>query len=151
MYTGMILNLKNNLLDTFGDQITNYNSGYICDIFSEIADCNVDIYDYDLYDWAKNNYAYIDEATCEYSRPGNIVKEIQQGQYYKYETDLNKNKSDILLLYTYNYLNENDIILTEEQEEEMTDYVSSLNSNDKLEDINFYCDQILEKDNEIDL
>lgn len=46
--------LKKDLyLGDYGEEITNYSSGYVCDILTEIADNNVDIYYYDLFEWAK--------------------------------------------------------------------------------------------------
>ena len=53
--------LKKDLyLGDYGEEIANYSSGYICDILTEIADNNVDIYYYDLFEWAKNNFSIIE-------------------------------------------------------------------------------------------
>ena len=50
MYNDYIKELESNLAFTHGDNITDYDSGYLCDIFSEIADSNVDIYTSDCRD-----------------------------------------------------------------------------------------------------
>ena len=142
MYEDILKDLESNLSFTYGNNITQYDSGYICDVFSEIADSNVDIYTSDLFDWGKNNMYYIDEATKEFGDPHDILRQIQQGQYYAYEQELYENKDDIIKYYAYTYLNDNNIKLNVEQEEDLDDYLSSVDSNDKLEDIIDYCKNI---------
>ena len=139
MYDNILKDLETNLSFTYGNNITQYDSGYICDVFSEIADSNVDIYTSDLFDWGKNNMYYIDEATKEFGDPHDILRQIQQGQYYAYEQELYENKDDIIKYFAYTYLNDNNIKLNVEQEEDLDDYLSSVDSNDKLEDIIDYC------------
>lgn len=142
MYEDILKDLESNLSFTYGNNITQYDSGYICDVFSEIADSNVDIYTSDLFDWGKNNMYYIDEATKEFGDPHDILRQIQQGQYYAYEQELYENKDDIIKYFAYTYLNDNNIKLNIEQEEDLDDYLSSVDSNDKLEDIIDYCKNI---------
>ena len=142
MYDDILKELESNLSFTYGDNITQYNSGYICDVFSEIADSNVDIYTSDLFDWGKNNMYYIDEATKEFGDPHDILRQIQQGQYYAYEQELYENQDDIIKYFAYTYLKDNNIKLNVEQEEDLDDYLSSVDSNDKLEDIIDYCKNI---------
>lgn len=142
MYKDILKDLESNLSFTYGNNITQYDSGYICDVFSEIADSNVDIYTSDLFDWGKNNMYYIDEATKEFGDPHDILRQIQQGQYYAYEQELYENKDDIIKYFAYTYLNDNNIKLNVEQEEDLDDYLSSVDSNDKLEDIIDYCKNI---------
>ena len=142
MYEDILKDLESNLSFTYGNNITQYDSGYICDVFSEIADSNVDIYTFDLFDWGKNNMYYIDEATKEFGDPHDILRQIQQGQYYAYEQELYENKDYIIKYFAYTYLNDNNIKLNVEQEEDLDDYLSSVDSNDKLEDIIDYCKNI---------
>ena len=142
MYEDILKDLESNLSFTYGNNITQYDSGYICDVFSEIADSNVDIYTSDLFDWGKNNMYYIDEATKEFGDPHDILRQIQQGQYYAYEQELYENKDDIIKYFAYTYLNDNNIKLNVKQEEDLDDYLSSVDSNDKLEDIIDYCKNI---------
>ena len=142
MYDDILKDLESNLSFTYGNNITQYDSGYICDVFSEIADSNVDIYTSDLFDWGKNNMYYIDEATKEFGDPHDILRQIQQGQYYAYEQELYENQDDIIKYFAYTYLNDNNIKLNVDQEEDLDDYLSSVDSNDKLEDIIDYCKNI---------
>ena len=139
MYDDALNELKTNLSFTYGDQITSYNSGYICDVFSEIADSNVDIYTSDLFEWGKSNLYYIDEATKEFGDPHDILRQLQQGQYYAYEQDLYENQDSVLKFFAYNYLKDNDIVLDEDDLDELDNYVEHLESDDRLEDIIDYC------------
>lgn len=139
MYDYAIDLLKRDLSFTYGDQITSYNSGYICDVFSEIADSNVDIYYSDLFEWAKDNIGYIDEATEEFGNPNDLIKQIQQGEFYAYEQDLYENQNSVLKLFAYNYLKDNDIVLDEDDLDDLDNYVEHLESDDRLEDIIDYC------------
>ena len=139
MYKDILEELKNNLSFTYGEQITDYDSGYIGDIFTEIADSNVDMYTSDLVEWGKSNLWYIDEATKELGNPNDIIKQIQQGQFYAYEQELYENKEDIMKYFAYTYLNDNEIKLSDGEIEELDDYLETLDSNDKLENIVDYC------------
>lgn len=139
MYDDILKDLETNLSFTYGNNITQYDSGYICDVFSEIADSNVDIYTSDLFEWGKSNMYYIDEATKEFGNPNDILRQIQQGQYYAYEQELYENQDDIIKYFAYSYLKDNNIKLNIDQEEDLDDYLSSVDSNDKLEDIIDYC------------
>lgn len=139
MYKDILEELKNNLSFTYGEQITDYDSGYIGDIFTEIADSNVDMYTSDLFEWGKSNLWYIDEATKELGNPSDIIKQIQQGQFYAYEQELYENKEDIMKYFAYTYLNDNEIKLSDGEIEELDDYLETLDSNDKLENIVDYC------------
>ena len=145
MYEDKIKELETNLSFTHGNQIVNYNDGYIGDVFSEIADSNIDIYVVDLFEWGKNNFEYINEATEEFGNPADIIKQIQQGQFLSFEKELYDNQNDVLLYYGYNYLKDNNIKLSEEQLEDFEDYIDGLDNNDKLDDINSYCNSFNEE------
>lgn len=139
MYQEILDNLKLNFSLTYGDNITNYDSGYIADVFSDIANSNVDIYTSDLFEWGKSNLYSIDEATREFGNPGDILKQLQQGQYYSYEQELYENEQDIIKYFAYSFLDDNNIKLNDEQLEDLEFYLESLDNNDKLEDIIDYC------------
>ena len=145
MYEDKIKELETNLSFTHGNQIVNYSDGYIGDVFSEIADSNIDIYVVDLFEWGKNNFEYINEATEEFGNPADIIKQIQQGQFFSFEKELYDNQNDVLLYYGYNYLKDNNIKLSEEQLEDFEDYIDGLDNNDKLDDINSYCNSFNEE------
>lgn len=135
LYDETIKEIKGRIDHTFADSIVDYNDGYICDIISEIADNNVDIYTYDLLDWLRYNYDVVEEANREFGTPEDIIKQCQQGQYYKYNNDLYDVIDDMILLFAYNYLRVNDIEFNAEQLEELESELSNIDNNDKLEDI----------------
>jgi len=64
------------------------------DIISEIADSNVDIYTSQLWEWASENYSYIEDAIDEFGFPEgsdgkpDMNKAIMQGQYKQNEEAL---------------------------------------------------------------
>lgn len=146
MYADRINELERLLSFTYGQQILDYSNGYICDVFSDIADSNIDIYVSDLFEWGKSNFGYINEATQEFGNPQDIIKQIQQGQYLSFEQDLYNNQNDILKYFAYNYLKDNDIKFNEEQVEQLEEYIERLDNNDRIEDIISYCDELLKED-----
>ena len=139
MYEDYIKDLESNLAFTHGDNITDYDSGYICDVFSEIADSNVDIYTSDLFDWGKNNLWYIDEATKEFGDPHDILRQLQQAQYYAYEQELYENKDDVIKYFMYSYMQENNIKAGDNFDLVIDNYAKDVDSNFKLEDIIQFC------------
>lgn len=150
-----IEDLKNDLfLGELGEQITEYNNGYIGDIITEIADNNVDIYNNDLMEWAKGNTSYIEDALREFGTPEDsnghpdFMRIIMQGQYYMHEQDLYNNLEDILKYWAYDYI-ENKYNLTELTEEQ-NDEIEFLNYNniDRLEEIEGMIEDIFESEAE---
>lgn len=135
LYDETIKEIKERVNHTFADSIVDYNDGYICDIISEIADNNIDIYTYDLLDWLRYNYDVVEDTNREFGTPDDIIKQCQQGQYYKYSNDLYDVIDDMILLFAYNYLRVNNIELNAEQLEELESELSTIDNNDKLDDI----------------
>lgn len=130
-----------------GEYFTEYDNGYICDIITEIADNNVDIYYYDLFEWAKNNFSYINEANEELGTPADITKQIQQGQYFCNEQDLYNNLEDSLKFFMYDYIEKELKIkeLTEEQNDDLLDWDFSDN-NERLENLIEHINNIFEEE-----
>lgn len=131
--------LKKDLyLGDYGEEIANYSSGYVCDIITEIADNNVDIYYYDLFEWAKNNFSIIEEANEELGINPNIIKQIQQGQFYSYQRDLYENLENIIKYYVFDYIQEVLEIeeITEEQLNELEIEIDFTDNSERLENIN---------------
>lgn len=135
---------KNLFIGDLGEYFRDYDNGYICDIISEIADNNIDIYYHDLFIWAADNYSIIEEANEEFGTPTDITKQIQQGQYLYNERDLYNNLEDIIKFYIYDYIEKNLDIkeLSEEQIEEIENEIDFTDNNEQLENI-------IEKINEI--
>lgn len=148
-----IKDLKNELnLGEIGEQLAEYDNGYIGDIITEIADSNVDIYNNDLMEWAKGNTSYIEDAMREFGTPeddnGNpdFMRLIMQGQYYMYEQDLYNNLEDILKYWAYSYIE--DTYKLTELTEEQNDEIEFLNYNnfEELEDIKNELENIFESE-----
>lgn len=132
-----IEDLKKELfLGDFGEYFVDYSDGYICDIITEIADNHVDIYYYDLFEWAKNNFDYINEANEELGAPNDIIKQIQQGQFYYNERNIYDNLEDILKFFMYDFIEKTLKIeeITEEQNDNLLDWDFSDN-NELLENL----------------
>lgn len=135
LYDETMKEIKGRINHTFADSIVDYDNGYICDIITEIADNNIDIYTSDLLDWLRYNYNIVEDANRELGTPDDIIEQCQQGQFYKYSNDLYDVIDDMILLFAYNYLRVNDIELNAEQLEELEDELSTIDNDDKLEDI----------------
>lgn len=132
-----IEDLKKDLfIGELGEYFCDYNSGYICDIISEIADNHVNIYYNDLFEWAKHNFSIIEEANEEFGTPNDMTKQIQQGQYYYNERNLYENLKDIVLFRLYDYIEKDLDIkeLTDEQIEEI-DFLNINDNNELLENL----------------
>ena len=72
----------------------------IQDAISEIADNNIDVYNYDLLDWFKDNYIKVEDAIEEYGFPEtdgkpDMLQAIRQGQYLENEEVLYEALKDI--------------------------------------------------------
>ena len=138
--------LKGELSLTYCDNIVDYDHGYVSDIINEIADNNVDIYTNDLFEWAKFNYNYIEDANNELGTPSDIIAQIQQGQFLQISNEMYENFEEMILLFIYNYIyNDLDI---EEIEEEKQEEIENENFNnyDKLEQIIDFVNETLESE-----
>lgn len=133
-----------------GDRLRDYSNGYICDIITEIADNNVDIYYSDLFEWAKNNFSIIEEANEEFGTPNDITKQIQQGEFLAFERELYENLEDNLKYFIYDYIEKDLKIkeITEEQNENLLDWDFSDN-NEQLENLIEHINENLMENNEI--
>lgn len=127
--------LKNNLYDTYCDRICDYSDGYICDIITEISDSHIDIYYDNLFEWCKNNFDYVNDWVAECGSSGDIIKDIQGGQYQQISGELYENMEEMLLLFAYDYLFTNEIILNDEQLEELESDISIMDNSNRLEEI----------------
>ena len=135
--------LKKDLcIGDLGEQFCDYNNGYICVIINEIADNNIAIYYSDIFEWAKNNIGYIEEALNELGTPqdsngkADFIRIIQQGQYYANEKDLYENLKDTILFRIYDHL-QHDLDIAEITEEQQAE-IEALNiedNNERLENL----------------
>lgn len=99
----------------------------IYDIIHDIADNNVDIYTYDLMEWVKDNYTYVEDYIKEFGIDSNnfdFIGAVRGGQYLYIEEKLMENKSIMLEYLAYYILQDEDI---EELEEDKATEVSMIN------------------------
>ena len=135
------LNACREIRDLFADYKD--SSSYICDAILERADSLIDIYNCDLIEWAKMHIGDIDEAADELGKPDSFIGYIQQGQFIYYEHILYDNLEDGILWAAYNELEEAGIEeITEEQKQEIEDFCSGLDNNNRFEDIKEVLDLI---------
>ena len=151
-----IKDLKNDLyLGDLGEYFVDYNNGYIGDIITEIADNEIPIYYNDIWEEAKNNQDYIEEALQEFGTPtdsnGNVdlIKTFQQGIYLKNERNLYENLEDILKYYMYDYIEKELKIdeITENQNDDLLNWDFSDN-NEQLENLIEHIENIFNKEEE---
>lgn len=136
-------------LGDYGENIIDYSSNqYISDIFSEIADNNVNIYNYDLLQWVANdlyNIEYCNEAINEFGA-NDFIAILQQAQYLEISENLNNHIEDILLYYAYTYIENNLDIeeITEEQDEKIK--MLNFRKFDKLYELEAEIEEIFESE-----
>lgn len=99
----MIKEYKDNLnIGEYGEDFLDYDENdYIGDVITNIADSNIDIYNYDLWEWAKNNEEWIEEAIAEGlysidSRSFDLMRLFMAGQYMEITADLYEKLDDII-------------------------------------------------------
>lgn len=135
----------------YGCELEDY-SGYICDAIMEISDYNVDIYNANLWDWAKHNEDWCEEAIFEFG--SEIVKNglthvFQCGQYLQISNELYQNLDDCIKWVAYNYYFRN---FGEEMEEdkfdELNDALADIDSNDYVSDITDIVDGLFNEEDE---
>lgn len=136
-------------LGDYGEYIADYNNGYICDIFSYIAD-DVDIYYSDLIEWLKEGYneQYVEQAVNEGltdTSNFDLFKAIQSGQYLQRNDDLYEHEEAIIKFRLFEYILRDLKIeeITDEQADEIENMI--VDSNDRLEDLFEAVDEILEQ------
>lgn len=127
-----------NILYCFGD----YSNGYICDIITEVCDNNVDIYNNDLWEWAKDNEYYIEQAINEFGIDSNnfdLMQLFRQGQYYYYQETCYNNLDDIIEYLILSNLDAEEI--SDAVYDEILNISGKEDSNTRIED---YIDEVEE-------
>lgn len=139
-------------LGELGEYFCDYSGyHYICDVISEIADSNVDIYTYDLFEWAKTNYEWVEEAIsqglCDMSNP-DIPKMLQAGQYEQNTSDLYEHLDASILTYCLNYIHHDlkQEFLTESQYDELLTECTNVDNNDTLEKFEEFCNELFKEE-----
>lgn len=130
------------LVDIVFDQY----SGNISDSISEYADSNVDIYNSDLLEWAKDHLGDIEEANQEFGMPkdGDIIKQIMQAQYIVNERELLDSIKEGVVLKAWKVASEYTESVTDEQAQELDDMDTVIDANNRIDDITDQVKEILE-------
>lgn len=123
-------------------------SCYICDAITEKADNDIDVYYSDLFEWAKHNFSYIEEANEELGAPNDIIKQIQQAQFLYNERKLYDELEEIILYAVLLEAKEYAEEVTKEQFSELLEIAEHLDHNDRFDDIKDAVKEVFEKENE---
>lgn len=138
--------------ESYEEYITEYYNyqNDVDDIIHDIADNNVDIYNYDLLEWAKDNYSYIEDYVKEFgidSQNFDFIGIIRGGQYLYIEQTLYNNKESMLEYLAYYILDDKGF--TEIEEEKATE-ISMINfdSIETIDELEEEINNILEEEEE---
>ena len=134
--------------EDLGTYFTEYSSGYICDIITEIADSNVDIMTADLMKWNAGNYSYVEDAIQEFGVPSDfdMVRMIQQGQYLCYERAMYENLSTLIKLSILTNIEAEEI--TQEVLDRIDEIADAEDNNARIEDYIQEINELTEADKE---
>ena len=124
-----------NTIEAFGMLNDYRGSTYICDAISERADSNVDVYNFDLIEWAKSHIAEIDEAAEELGKPDSFIGYIQQAQFLFNNRNLYAGLESAIILQAWELASERVEEVTEEQAEKLDDMALIIDNNNRVEDI----------------
>lgn len=136
-----------NKLESSIDCLTDYDNGYIYDIISEIADNQVDIYYSDLTEWANGHFEEISETISEFgwdSCEKDLYKAAQLAQFRENENEMYSELSEGLENFALSYLEYKLKMkeISEERWEEIQDFLSDIDNNNKLEEIIDFLDEM---------
>lgn len=131
--------------ESYEEYITEYynHQDDIYDIIHDIADNNVDIYTYDLMEWVKNYYEYVEQYVKEFGIDSNnfdFIGAVRGGQYLYIEEKLMENKNIMLEYLAYYILQDEGI---EELEEDKATEIAMINF-DNIDSITELEDEINE-------
>lgn len=140
-----------NNLNSNGDCLTDYNRGYICDVISEIADSQVDIYYSDLREWANGHFEGIANAISEFGWDGcgeDLYKAVQMAQYMENEKEIYSELLESLENFALSYM-EHDLKMqeiSEENWEEIQNFLFEIDNDDRLEEVTDFIDELFQSE-----
>jgi hypothetical protein len=154
-------NLLGNLADessAIDSFIGEYDSGYVCDVISEIADRFIPIYNYDVWEHAKDIQEYIEEAIDEGlvstdGRDIDLIKIFQGGYYVYYQRSLYDNLDNMVFNMIAEKVNEHldnqneeaiNLIDLGEIESEIESISFNYDNNNKMSDIHYEANRIIQ-------
>lgn len=121
-------------LGDYGEDITSYNDGYICDIFAEIADSNTSIYYNDIIKYIADHTDEVNDTINEFGWDGvgkDIYKAGQMAEYTSIERDLEEHIDDIIVYAAL--VDKFGDEIPEDAFDAVYDNVSNVDWNDKLD------------------
>ena len=145
--------IKRNNLDSFIDCLNDYDSGYICDIISEIADSNTSIYYSDIIEFISNNVEEINDTIEEFGWNGCCNDLYKAGQMaecrkneYEMSEELEQGLFNVALSYIKYTLEVEEI--SDEQLNDIEGLCADTDSNDKLENFLEKVEEIVNSEEE---
>ncbi len=150
-----MLEIKNlyNKLESSIDCLCDYDKGYICDNISEIADNQVDIYYHELINWANDHFEDISDTIDEFGWDvcgRDLYKAVQIAQFREGENGMYSELSEGLENFALSYL-EHDLKIVgiaEDRWEEIQDFLSDIDNNNRLEEITDFLDEMFSDEDE---
>lgn len=130
------------VLPDWADDVADYD-GYVCDVFSEVADSYVDIYYNKLLDWVSEpgNYDYVENAVQEGlvdTQNFDMIKAIQMGQYEQIREEMESefDHGDLKEYIALHQLKEAGCVaVSDDYIDGLRDALCDIDSNDQLSDI----------------
>lgn len=131
--------IKRNNLDSFIDCLNDYDSGYICDIISEIADSNTSIYYSDIIEFISNNVEEVNDTIEKFGWDGcgsDLYEAGQMEEYSKNEDDMYNELEEGLFNVALSHIQYTMEVeeISDDQLDEIEGLCSDTDSNDRLED-----------------
>lgn len=131
--------IKRNNLDSFIDCLNDYDSGYICEIISEIADSNTSIYYSDIIKFISDNVEEVNDTIEEFGWNGcgsDLYKAGQMAEYRKNEHDMYNELEEGLFNVALSHIQYTMEVeeISDEQLDEIDNLCYCTNNNDRLED-----------------
>ena len=142
IYATELKNQINGISEGFTADYSVTSSSYICDMISECADGQVDIYYSDRAEWFAHNWDKVDQANAELGSTGDTMQDIAQAQYLDNFNQLSEDIDNIILIMACEYLIDNGLKeLSEEDFDILTDITYEVDNNSRLEEIADYCNE----------
>lgn len=136
-----IEDLQDNLdLGECGNQLTEYDSGDISDVFIEIAEKNVDIYYANLLAWLPDNYEWLeyvhDEGLLSGTKNYDLFQHIQIAQMESIRDNLYEHREDIIQNLILEDLKDKGIyVISDDLANYLYDHIDMDNTDQNIEDI----------------
>lgn len=131
--------IERNNLDSFIDCLNDYDSGYICDIISEIADSNTSIYHSDIIEFIFNNVEEVNDVIEELGWDGcggDLYRAGQAAEFGKNENEMYDELEEGLFNVALSHIQYTMEVeeISDEQLSDIEGLCADTDNNDRLED-----------------